>query len=1047
MMNIKRTTLLKTGAFLLLVWGTTNGLRAQCAGNDETISVCDKDLDTANQSFDLFAELGGTPVAGGTWSTDNPLAASALNTTAGTVDLWGIRNSGTYEFTYTTPLPCSETATITLQLGGYPGQPNTDGSANACGDDASVNLFSFIGSNQAGLFPDFNGTWSTLDTGASANLSGNSFNAEATGPGIYTFTHTVPAIGSCPSRNIDLILEVHEAANAGEGSGISFCVTEDLSAFTMFDLNSLLSDPDGEPIGLGTWSEGPETNQLENGADSFVNIGEIRDNAGVGSYTFTYTVNPSHPICTPQTSTVTIEIDPVLQGTMEVQAANFCTAQNNFRINITSYDQTLLNPGDYLVDYEITSGATTENGVDETLTLLPDGTGFFNLEPSFLTTQGTYTLTLTSLGDEVCTDIAVPPISFTLADPMAIASSECEGDDSSVSLTDVLDSTGNPANGNFNVSYTLTGPGGGMNTIVLNDLLFSAGAADFTIPGDQIPETGTIDLIVEVDTGFTSSCEISTSLTVTPTPESIQLEVLVIESPCDADQVSVSVDAPILDNGLYEVSYEVVQQSDGAIVISNSISFNGGSTVFDLDVFSLQEGDYTVIVRSTQNDTTPCRVETEFEVMENFGIGVETPPATAPAVQEFCNDLITPDFPTLEDLEVTASGEIRFYANQTDVNALPPDTSLTDGEDYFVTSLNVNNNCESEQRVRIVVNFVEATSPTVDDGNATLCASENSTVSDLMAFITNGATVLWYADPLGGSPLEGNLPLVNGQSYYAEATSSGGCPSTDRTQLTVTLLDGPPPANASETMPMFCSEDNPIVANLEDSIDSGLPVVWYETPTGGTQLDTNTSLVAGTSYFAASLVGGTCSSNQRIEITPNIVVLESASLSLTELSICGLDNPTVTQLRELEVDNDFDILWYTTSEGGTPLEDNEPLTNSTTYYAESFDPGTGCTNSERTAVTVDLGNCDPEEFDFFVPDGFSPNGDGRNDTFTIPNIDLIFPNYTLEIFNRYGASLYKGNGNRPPWDGDNAPNGVYFYIIEFNKDGNPPKQGRLYLNR
>lgn len=53
--------------------------------------------------------------------------------------------------------------------------------------------------------------------------------------------------------------------------------------------------------------------------------------------------------------------------------------------------------------------------------------------------------------------------------------------------------------------------------------------------------------------------------------------------------------------------------------------------------------------------------------------------------------------------------------------------------------------------------------------------------------------------------------------------------------------------------------------------------------------------------------------------------------------------------------------------------------------------------------------------------------------------------------------MYRGGKDKPGWDGINyetsgishgiAPNGVYFYIIHFNKDNKPPKQGRLYLNR
>ncbi|MEO8254990.1 MAG: gliding motility-associated C-terminal domain-containing protein, partial [Flavobacterium sp.] len=53
--------------------------------------------------------------------------------------------------------------------------------------------------------------------------------------------------------------------------------------------------------------------------------------------------------------------------------------------------------------------------------------------------------------------------------------------------------------------------------------------------------------------------------------------------------------------------------------------------------------------------------------------------------------------------------------------------------------------------------------------------------------------------------------------------------------------------------------------------------------------------------------------------------------------------------------------------------------------------------------------------------------------------------------------LYRGNREKPDWDGKNsdyktgidgiAPNGVYFYILNLNKENKKPIQGRLYLNR
>ncbi|MGB2761552.1 MAG: gliding motility-associated C-terminal domain-containing protein, partial [Maribacter stanieri] len=153
----------------------------------------------------------------------------------------------------------------------------------------------------------------------------------------------------------------------------------------------------------------------------------------------------------------------------------------------------------------------------------------------------------------------------------------------------------------------------------------------------------------------------------------------------------------------------------------------------------------------------------------------------------------------------------------------------------------------------------------------------------------------------------------------------------------------------------------------------------------------------------------------------------------------------------LEDETENEVLWYSTETGGIALTDDVPLVVDTIYYAENYNTLTGCSTNTRVPVTIDFSDCDPENYDFFIPDGFSPNADGRNDTFFIPNIEVIFPNYTLEILNRYGTTLFSGDKTNPAWDGRNgsstAPNGVYFYIINYNKGNSEPIQGRLYLNR
>ncbi len=72
-----------------------------------------------------------------------------------------------------------------------------------------------------------------------------------------------------------------------------------------------------------------------------------------------------------------------------------------------------------------------------------------------------------------------------------------------------------------------------------------------------------------------------------------------------------------------------------------------------------------------------------------------------------------------------------------------------------------------------------------------------------------------------------------------------------------------------------------------------------------------------------------------------------------------------------------------------------------------------------------------EDVSFFVPNSFSPNGDGKNDTFTPLGTNL--GDYELLIYDRWGNEIFNG-GPLNPWTGKEngniaAPDGVYLYKI------------------
>ncbi|MEO3405130.1 gliding motility-associated C-terminal domain-containing protein [Mucilaginibacter sp. CAU 1740] len=68
-----------------------------------------------------------------------------------------------------------------------------------------------------------------------------------------------------------------------------------------------------------------------------------------------------------------------------------------------------------------------------------------------------------------------------------------------------------------------------------------------------------------------------------------------------------------------------------------------------------------------------------------------------------------------------------------------------------------------------------------------------------------------------------------------------------------------------------------------------------------------------------------------------------------------------------------------------------------------------------------------------VPNTFTPNGDGANDTWNIEALDT-YPTSTTQVFNRYGTLVYKSTGYPKAWDGTSngqvISGGTYYYVID-----------------
>ncbi|MFM2135154.1 MAG: hypothetical protein RL021_554 [Bacteroidota bacterium] len=107
-------------------------------------------------------------------------------------------------------------------------------------------------------------------------------------------------------------------------------------------------------------------------------------------------------------------------------------------------------------------------------------------------------------------------------------------------------------------------------------------------------------------------------------------------------------------------------------------------------------------------------------------------------------------------------------------------------------------------------------------------------------------------------------------------------------------------------------------------------------------------------------------------------------------------------------------------------------TNGTSgWYHVTVPNGSGCDQTDSVYVYFV-----PCEQDLFIPNVFTPNNDGKNDTYSI-TFECKPDGFRFVIYNRWGRIIYESNDPDFVWDGktnsgDFASDGIYYYTMESN---------------
>ncbi|HKK11875.1 MAG TPA: T9SS type B sorting domain-containing protein, partial [Flavobacteriaceae bacterium] len=249
--------------------------------------------------------------------------------------------------------------------------------------------------------------------------------------------------------------------------------------------------------------------------------------------------------------------------------------------------------------------------------------------------------------------------------------------------------------------------------------------------------------------------------------------------------------------------------------------------------------------------------------------------------------------------------------------------------------------------------------------------------------------------------------LAGGQTYVIFVKDSGGCDAN-------VIVDIPEAANLDATLDIenLCvnnASSNSVTVQLSDPLVTG---VTYALDNGTPQTsNTFTDLVSGDHFIEVIHPDG-CSKIYDF----NIQAYEPLTLVLAETNVNEI---TATATGGA---GDYEFYFNGESTGS----DNVYHINQTGTYNVRVVDALGCEA---------LANIYAEFVDICVPNFFTPDGDGNNDTWAPCNVEG-FPNILTRIYDRYGrvvAVLEKVESWDGRYNGNELPTGDYWYVIKLNQ--------------
>lgn len=430
-------------------------------------------------------------------------------------------------------------------------------------------------------------------------------------------------------------------------------------------------------------------------------------------------------------------------------------------------------------------------------------------------------------------------------------------------------------------------------------------------------------------------------------------------------------------------------------------SLNGGSFQTSATFANLAAGAYTITIK----DAEGCAITVEQTVTSSGGVESFTATGTDASCGERNGRIAISEI-------VGGAAPYTYSIDKINFVSEPNFTGLAEGE-YQVT-------VKDASGCILIETVTLQNSPMLTDAKFTVSAATcGEKAGEVVVTEVTGGTAP-YTYSLDGTNFSASATLANvaAGSYTLIVKDAKGC--TFSVPVTVVSLS----SKIAQVSHISCFGDkNGTIlieatggdASTEYSIDNGK--TFQKTPEF-------TGLAKGT-YQVVTRFSSTCTitlgaveitepAALQVEMTVNDGMPGKPNSGSAKVStISGGTAPYVYSLNGAEFVNESEFL---NLRGGK-------------HFLKVRDAN-GCITEVEFDVTS-LGELD-------IPNGFTPNGDGINDTWVIRNLPETYPNCRVTVYNRWGSPVFESKGYGKEWDGSNKgkrlPDGTYYAIIEFGDD-------------